>query len=737
MAEIANLLVSIGADIKDLKSKMSQVQNVVKKTGDDIKKEFGKKFTDNISGAVAGAFAAGAIINFGKEVIAITAEFQKFEAVLTNTLGSNSDAQIAMLQLQEFAAKTPFSVAELTESFVKLANQGFKPTTDQLRSLGDLAASTGKSFNQLTEAIIDAQTGEFERLKEFGIRAQKQGDQVTFSFKGVKTQVDFTNESIQKYLLGLGDLKGVSGAMGAISQTLGGKISNLGDSFDQLYVTIGNLTQGPIVWFIDGVNDMLQVSARLLKSQEQLEKEDHLKKIGKEVEELSGRYNQLVEDAKKYQNLDEAEAKTNAYYQLSKEFQNIIKLREKEIELISKELDLVDDPTDKQLESQAKRFSEAKKGLELAQAQLDALEKIRNPSTEGQEQILGLLEAERKKLKEVKEARESATSEKAIAGYNRQIEAIQKTIERLEKLGQTYGLIQQYANKIAEAEEKRQKATTLEGVGKYNDIKEGLQEYADLLDEVSIKEYELSKIEIKPLTPIASTGVIVGTTAAIEILKEYQEALSLAEKQNQVFGSSFDFVGAKIKLLEDAITALLESGTYPLSPVIEGLNNQLKELRGTINQMVLDLSGPLSDMISSLAESFGELAVGAASVDDFGKAILMAMGDFVGQLGKMMIATGIARLALEQVLENPYGAIAAGAALVALGAASKAILKKGPSSSTPSISAGPQKGAGNFGSASAYLGYNSMSVQVEGTIKGRDINISSKKTTNADQRFGR
>ena len=74
-----------------------------------------------------------------------------------------------------------------------------------MRKLGDLASSTGKDFDQLAEAIIDAQTGEFERLKEFGIRASKQGDEVKFTFKEVETQVDFTADSIRDYVLSLGD----------------------------------------------------------------------------------------------------------------------------------------------------------------------------------------------------------------------------------------------------------------------------------------------------------------------------------------------------------------------------------------------------------------------------------------------------------------------------------------------------------------------------------------------------
>jgi hypothetical protein len=36
----------------------------------------------------------------------------------------------------------------------------------------------GKDMMQMIEAVADASTGEFERLKEFGIKASKQGDQV-------------------------------------------------------------------------------------------------------------------------------------------------------------------------------------------------------------------------------------------------------------------------------------------------------------------------------------------------------------------------------------------------------------------------------------------------------------------------------------------------------------------------------------------------------------------------------
>jgi len=235
-----------------------------------------------IGPAIAGAFSIQAVIGFAQSVFKVTAEFEKMGSVLKNTLGSGAAANVALESIKEFAKTTPFSVQELTASFVKLANQGFTPNVNQMRKLGDLASSTGKSFDQLAEAIIDAQTGEFERLKEFGVRASKSGDQVTFSFKGVETQTKFTNEAIRDYLVSLGDYEGVAGASAAISETLGGKVNNLGDAWDGFLNQIGTML-GPILQsaleltsdFMAGINSIFKLGKDESKKNADLEVESY------------------------------------------------------------------------------------------------------------------------------------------------------------------------------------------------------------------------------------------------------------------------------------------------------------------------------------------------------------------------------------------------------------------------------------------------------------------------------
>lgn len=262
--------------LKDLASgSLHNIGNSANKADKDIGRlsnslgNLGGNLGGGIGAAVGGYFALSTLKDVGNQMIDVRAEFQKFDAVLSNSLGSQQEAGLQLSNIQKIAAKTPFAVQELSDSFVKLVNQGFKPTTKEMISLGDLASSTGKSFNQLSEAIIDAQVGEFERLKEFGIRAEKHGDKVRFTFKGVTKEVKFSSEAIREYITGLGGLEGVAGSMDKISQTLGGSISNLGDSWGNLLNVMGSRTDGFIGRTIQSISEMLnQVSDMMLTAGE-------------------------------------------------------------------------------------------------------------------------------------------------------------------------------------------------------------------------------------------------------------------------------------------------------------------------------------------------------------------------------------------------------------------------------------------------------------------------------------
>lgn len=252
----------------------SQLKNVANSVGvasrkaKDFVKDLGgvEKESNRVAGglgklksALVGVFALATIQSFTGKVVEARAEYEKFDAVLTNTFQSKDIGSGALAMLTDFAAKTPYQLNELTGGFIKLVNRGVYPTYQEMTKMGDLASSQGKSFDQLVEAIMDAQTGEFERMKEFGIKASKSGDTVKLTFKGVTKEVKNNEQAIKDAVIAYGAMTGVAGSMEVVSKTLGGQISNLEDQWWGFLVAVGGYGGGIFGDALGGAADLLQI----------------------------------------------------------------------------------------------------------------------------------------------------------------------------------------------------------------------------------------------------------------------------------------------------------------------------------------------------------------------------------------------------------------------------------------------------------------------------------------------
>lgn len=138
-----------------------------------------------------------------------------------------------------------------------------------------------------------------------------------------------------------------------------------------------------------------------------------------------------------------------------------------------------------------------------------------------------------------------------------------------------------------------------------------------------------------------------------------------------------------------------------------------------ITEVMVELSRVIEDSIQSMAYGIGELignlATGGDAMESFGKAVLSTFAEAAIAVGKMAIQMGLAAEGVKQALKfgNPYVAIAAGAALVALGAAVKAGMSNIASGSYASSSSYSQ-GARAVGTSG--LVTRELTVNVQGTL---------------------
>lgn len=140
---------------------------------------------------------------------------------------------------------------------------------------------------------------------------------------------------------------------------------------------------------------------------------------------------------------------------------------------------------------------------------------------------------------------------------------------------------------------------------------------------------------------------------------------------------------------------------------IEDFNKELGSIvtNGTVNA----LSG-IGDAIG------GALASGGNVIDAVGKSILGSMGSMLQELGKATIAYGVGLIAVKAAIKNPYLAVAAGVAMVALGSAMSKSVSKSSSSALGGGGSGSVQGGNSVSSPTSSTGGGGGSSFQGGTV---------------------
>jgi len=225
----------------------------------------------SLSIGIASYFSIGAIKSFVTELINVRGEFQKTEIAFSTMLGNAGDAKALMGQMVELAAKTPFSLQDVSSGAKQLlafqvpANE----VVDTLTRMGNIAAGLsiplsrinlvygqvkakgklmGDDLRQFTEAGIPMVA---ELAKKFNKTTAEISAMVSagkIGFKDVKDVLfSMTNEGGMFFNL-----------MEKQSQSLSGLISNLGDTWDQMLNKIGQSQEGALADGIKGLTYLIE-----------------------------------------------------------------------------------------------------------------------------------------------------------------------------------------------------------------------------------------------------------------------------------------------------------------------------------------------------------------------------------------------------------------------------------------------------------------------------------------------
>ena len=213
-----------------------------------------------------GTVAAGAAAALGKSVVDTSAKFESYAATLETIEGSADKARKSLDWIAEYAKTTPYDVDQATQAFIRLKAYGLDPMDGTLTAVGDAASAMGKSLMDGVEAIADATTGENERLKAFGITTSVAGDKITYTWRQNGQEMSKTLKKsgleIAKFLKENFGQR-FNGAMLKQSKTWNGMLANLGDSWVDFQLRIG---EGGFFQTVKGhLGDLLEYIGRLDK----------------------------------------------------------------------------------------------------------------------------------------------------------------------------------------------------------------------------------------------------------------------------------------------------------------------------------------------------------------------------------------------------------------------------------------------------------------------------------------
>nr|DAW60027.1 MAG TPA: tail tape measure protein [Caudoviricetes sp.] len=267
------LLFEVRADQSDIKKDIEaikkQFESLTEKTKEEGKKQ-AEVWQNLVKGATAYFTLQGASA-FIKQVVAVRSQFQQLEISFGTMLKSKEKANELMSQMADLAAKTPFGLEEVSEGAKRLLafQVPAEEVTETLRRMGDVAAGLGVPMGQLIHVYgqVKAQgklmTNDLYQFMNAGIPIIAELSKVVGkSETEIKDMVSAGKIGFPEVQAVIKNMTNEGGLffnlMAEQSKSLGGQISNLGDSFDQMLNDIGKASEGYISGAIQGVTFLVE-----------------------------------------------------------------------------------------------------------------------------------------------------------------------------------------------------------------------------------------------------------------------------------------------------------------------------------------------------------------------------------------------------------------------------------------------------------------------------------------------
>lgn len=285
---------------------------------------------------------------------------------------------------------------------------------------------------------------------------------------------------------------------------------------------------------------------------------------------------------------------------------------------------------------------------------LEARKQVLIEKERAEREIISKLEARSAELRQKAEDRQAYTSKQRLA-FSKQAEAtVNELMTRRNAIESERLAIKVEENALSESMNKdldgeleiKEKIAAIDK-SRADGLKEIRNNQKGIVNEVE-KELEIAA-KIAALQAKKKEVLTLEDVSAKDAVKQ-----AMGEAENQT-------IPLKIGIPEDAFQALREEYGEKMKPFMEEIS--------------IDLGAMASEGMAGFADAFGtamgNMMTGKEGLKGFVSSIVGMIANMVSNIGKMLIKAGIGMISFKKLLTNPWTAIAAGAAMVALAAVVK------------------------------------------------------------------
>lgn len=589
----------------------------------------------------------------GVKALSSAAKFEKLQTQLNVLTGSADKGAESFKKLVEFSAGTPFQLDQLVEAnntlmgFGVSAEDAFK----HLQSIGDIAAVSGGDLKNISVAFGQvAASGRLmgQDLLQLINNGVPIIDMLSQSMGVAKSEIkDMVSEGAVTFPVLVKAFEDstsqggkFAGGMQQLSGTLGGVFSTLKDNVNIAFAEIGKS--------IVESTDLVEVSKKLIAR----------------IQELTEKFKALSPETKKTLTI----------------IAGIAAAIGPALILIGK--------LSTGFGAVAKVLPIVATGFKLLTTAM-----IANPIIAVAAAVTGLGIAISKYSKKQKDARrEQMTSGKSIIELEQAIaDEEQKLLDisnsKIRNKNQEYRKVKR---RIAIFQEqidvlKKEKAATEEATTSTDEFTKAQENLGNTVETTTTKTVK-AREKVSSIGGLTGTGL--GEVTQTETVRDDELSDKYGVELTKDVVKKFDPVAQLTESVADSnkeLAAKLDVTKQTLSAKATEMQILSEQFSAAASEIV---TGGMQDMAVGIGEALGEaITSGGNLAAALGSVVLGALGDIAIQLGKTAIGIGIAMESIKMSFSNPFTAIAAGVALVALGTVIKKVV--------PSIVQGGGGGGGD------------------------------------------